>query len=548
MRPRYDVTSVESENQSFSEHPFVRYINQSRQLSGTDHALDGATRAKLQTLWGLIGLGDMAGTLLQQPGDRTLDYDQDKTKGKGLIPKVALGKPVSPDVWYLKWAGNILRRGHSDYTDEEWITHSLEKMAGYFNEVDPLGRLKSLKQPVQDENVQRTFTYPGSSIYPAKTTGVQGFSGMSPGAIESWVVANWRYTIKEAWYETILKNDSPFYPALPRSKSEPMTKYVPSESPNGAIFRPSSPQKDDAPYTVGPKEPPPDGYVGYLAFPVGAMGIMWQIALATESSINRSFIGVRAPDEETKTLAGNELYPPFDINRKDVAGAKLVDKGYEVTDHTTVEYPAQPFPGLENPSLHGWMRYWIKRDNVEIVPGEFVGLVCRAYPDFCWWYQESSPFVYAGNWLETEFYTSGVVKSVLSPWAYDDYEARSPSMPEQDKTAAEAYYDPHEYAMDFHVGSKLYRIWVKHEELILASSDFKEYEAGDRVGIIKAWRSQDVNDGGYIYSNDKNRPKNFNWMDLQFFNLEGKNTNDADLFITDWQIVPVDFFGATGGA
>lgn len=518
-RPRIDVTQVE--NRSIFEHPLARYIQRVKQ--GYASQLSGGLSPKRQASWDMMGRTEVADTLVFDPGNR-----QSSPRSPGpLSPKVSLGKPIDYDTWYLFWAGNILRKGHADFSLEEWITRSLEKMEAYFLAVDPAGVLRALKQPVQAENVDRIQSSGG--VYPVGVS-ILGFSGMSAGPVSRDIIADWKYTVKESFFETILETNTPFYPSLAREKSVPFERYVPQG------LQPMPPKPDTAPYQVGPKDPHTDGYSGYIAFPVGAMGTMWQMAVATGSALaNGSISGVRPYDAQTAIVSGGELLPPFDMIRSDVPGHKLLDKGYLVSDDTTVEYPAQPFPDMDNPKAHGWFRYWIKKNNVEIIPGELVALVCRPYPNHCWWFQESSPIVYAGNWIETEFYTSGIVKEVIEPWISDD------PMP------ATGYYDP-DLQVSKGVDGNHYRVWVKNEELILESSDFLEYEVDDTVGILKTWRDEDVNNGGYVFSSDEAKPKNFNWMDLQFFNLEGKNTDDNDLFITDWVLVPVAFYESSGNS
>ena len=49
------------------------------------------------------------------------------------------------------------------------------------------------------------------------------------------------------------------------------------------------------------------------------------------------------------------------------------------------------------------------------VPGEFVGLGVRMFPDSYWGKQKSSPFVYSGNWLATVYYDSAVIKEIQDP-------------------------------------------------------------------------------------------------------------------------------------
>ena len=518
-RSRIGMPEVES--RSIFEHPLARYIQRVKQ--GYASQLSGGLSAKKQVALDMTKRSSTADTLVFDPGNR-----QVSPRGAGpLSPKMSLGKPVDYDTWYLLWAGNILLHGHADYTTEEQIDNSIEKLATFFGEVDPGGTLRALKQPVQAENTERNRTSGG--LYPVNVS-IIGLSGMSAGPVSRDGIADWKYAIKEAFFETILDTNTPFYPSVARSPRAPFVNYTPPD------LSPMPPKIDEGPFQVGPKDPHVPGYAGYIAFPVGAMGVMWQIAVTTASALeNGTITGVRPYDAQTGIVSGGELLPPFDMVKSDVPGHKVLDKGYLVTDNTTIEYPAQPFPEMDNPKAHGWMRYWIKKNNVEIIPGELVALVCRPYPNHCWWFQESSPIVYAGNWIETEFYTSGVVKEVLEPWTSED------PMP------SEGYYDPDEQVSKG-VADKHYRVWVKNEELILEASDFLEYEVDDKVGILKVWRDEDVNDGMYAYSSDAAKPKNFNWMDLEFHNLEGKTTDDNDLFITTWQIVPVAFYESSGNS
>src|SRR5271157_2576073 len=57
------------------------------------------------------------------------------------------------------------------------------------------------------------------------------------------------------------------------------------------------------------------------------------------------------------------------------------------------------------------------------VPGEFLALGVRMMPDRPWGIpgQLSSPFMYAGHWCDTVFYTSGVITEVIDPTADTPY-------------------------------------------------------------------------------------------------------------------------------
>jgi hypothetical protein len=107
-----------------------------------------------------------------------------------------------------------------------------------------------------------------------------------------------------------------------------------------------------------------------------------------------------------------------------------------------------------------------------------------------WWFQESSPFLYAGNWFETQYWTSGIVKEI--------------------HTLDDAAY-------------KCYEVTVKGLTLFLKPTDFKEYEVGDRVAIIKT-------DGKEVFS----------WEDLK--DREGESTKESPL--SDWFIIPYSFYEA----
>jgi len=254
---------------------------------------------------------------------------------------------------------------------------------------------------------------------------------------------------------------------------------------------------------------------GYIDVPIGPLGVMWRISLATESSLSEGTgSNVYPVSGNNNTIQGGELLPPFDLQRKETCGEMMMNKGYLLDDDSTCELLLDGT--ADPPELHKWLRYWIKKENTTIIPGEFVGILCRPWPLFCWWKQETAPFVYAGNWIETEFYTSGIVKEV---WEEDDYEGE-----------------------DGEVGNR-YRVWVKNEEIVVKSTDFLEYEVDDRVGLLKTYRE---GKGGPSYGGSMTPAgpgggtTNFSWRELELQNTESELN-------TEWTILPVDFFGTTGG-
>jgi len=376
---------------------------------------------------------------LGEMADRLLSAPGDRTLnyGDNNVPaKVGLGMPIAYDIWYLFDAGNVLKFGGKT------IEETMEKMKDYFAAIDDA---KPLFPPGTPPTPIAYFHFTSGESYVVYDTF---------GAKE--------YKVKEARYEVFLTGGGVSYPS------------------------------------DGPKNSTND-YVGYIAFPVGPLGVMWGISLATESALSSGSDRVHPVDFESGTIQGGELLPPFDLRISEVAGEKLMNKGWLVEDDTRVEILAADFKGIDNPDFHYWLRYWIRANNTEIVPGEFAGLLCRPWPLHCWWYQKTAPFLYSGHWVETEFYTSGIVKEVLEPERGE-------------------------------VG-KRYRVWVKNEEIICKSSDFFEYQKGERVGLLKTWREGEEGEGS--------NGSVFTWQDLKLL-------NSGESLTTEWVIVPVGFYEETG--
>jgi len=420
------------------DNPYLQYLYRIRTGFPPGTNIVGGILARVQALWDVAGLSELADRLVFTPGDRTLNYGTDDA-----LMRVGLGISTAYDIWYLFDAGNILEFGGK--TKEE----TMAKMADFFSEIDDA---KPLLSPESK---------PTPGVYSLSGGGGNGVLFDSFGTKE--------YTVKEARYEVMQTGGSINY----------------------ASNRPKQNTCD---------------YVGYIAFPVGPLGVMFNISLTTESSLSRGTSGRMKPvDYENGTVQGGELLPPFEVSRSEVAGEKLMSKGYLVEDDIRVELFAEDFDGLDNPPLHQWLRYWITEGNTEIVPGEFVGMLCRPWPLHCWWFQETSPFLYSGHWLETEFYTSGIVKEV--------------QVIDEDFTPG-----------DGEVGNR-YKIWVKNEEIIVKSSDFLEYEVDERVGLLKTWRDGSGTGG-------------FNWQNLSLLNTGATLTET-------WIIVPAGFYNSgssVGGA
>jgi hypothetical protein len=229
----------------------------------------------------------------------------------------------------------------------------------------------------------------------------------------------------------------------------------------------------------GPKGYVPNDYVGYISFPVGQLGVMEVISLLQETELSGyPFDAVKnnglywpklAPeitdDQKPKLQSTPEIFPDMKDNNGNALagqnycfGTHLIESAYLVHDDR-VEFLSkkmEKYPETVEPKT--WMRFWIKKTDTLPVPGEFIGILTRpvACPPHVWWFQESSPFLYAGNWMETNNLTSGVVTVVTA---------------EGDRT-------------DGGIGS-LYTVKIQGCAVQVEATDFYDYKVGDRVAVLK---------------------------------------------------------------
>jgi len=148
---------------------------------------------------------------------------------------------------------------------------------------------------------------------------------------------------------------------------------------------------------------------------------------------------------------------------------------------------------------HWWFRYNLV-DDIENpakfpVPGEFVGLGVRMMPDKPWGKQKSSPFVWSGNWIQTVYLTSAVIKSIQEP---------------TDDTPYSTYTVT----------------WQNQEITGVRPSDFAEYREKDRVSILKDVSTDKVTQ---LWRDD----------DMEYFGGQ-EDMDPADI---TWQICPISFYG-----
>jgi hypothetical protein len=267
----------------------------------------------------------------------------------------------------------------------------------------------------------------------------------------------------------------------------------------------------------GPKDFMPNNYVGYITFPIGQLGVMEVISIMQETELKGyKFTAVdslstywpkAAATLEDKDKPALQSPPEIFPDMKDGKGNPLAGQNYCYGRHlveSAYMIPDKPVPSQNSVNSESggayapvpkndvelfssnnkdygedvkpkfWMRYWIHKDSTLPVPGEFVGILCRpvAAPPHVWWFQESSPFLYAGNWMETGNLTSGVITAVTLEAA----------------------------RTDGGTGNQ-YKVKVQGCEIVVDASDFLLYSIGDRVAVLKVASTATV------------REKSFTWRD-----------------------------------
>lgn len=259
-----------------------------------------------------------------------------------------------------------------------------------------------------------------------------------------------------------------------------------------------------------------DKYAGYLTVPVGQLGVMQVISMFGQTDFEGEDFELK-DDERPMHQEPPELFPPREHAGENWCfGRHLIQSGYVVPDdERSVVEIAAPHPEIyDNVRPKGWIRIWFRNRDVFPTPGEFVGILCKppAVPPHVWWFQESSPFLYAGCWMETRHLTGGVVTEVV---------------PELERT-------------DGGIGD-LYTVKVQGYEVKIETSDFYEYEVGERVGIIKKlW---------LLYSNSapttdpESEDRGYAFYDVDQLKITKENDGEK---MDDLTIIPIAFYKENG--
>jgi hypothetical protein len=258
--------------------------------------------------------------------------------------------------------------------------------------------------------------------------------------------------------------------------------------------------------SVGPKGFKANDYAGYISFPIGQLGAMEVISLMQETDLYD--IESLSVSDTPSLQSTPDMFPDMKDSKGNAIGGKnmcfgdhLLESAYLKTTAAdpNLELWASPIKDYgEDVKPKQWARYWIRKDGTMPVPGEFIGILCRpvSCPPQAWWFQESAPFLYAGNWIETGNLTSGIVTKVTA---------------EVSRT-------------DGGKGSQ-YNVRIQGCEVLVDASDFLVYEVDDRVAVVK------------VDSTATRATKSFTWLAQPTLQLKDKLTKQIN-----YVIVPITFY------
>lgn len=450
----------------------------------------------IASMKGLAGSGNVLSRVVDNLAEAVLTLEP------GDVTKKSAGKvsaaPIAYDLWYLSYHQNLMAKYYADVEKVDARHYDYKPyMAANLAFLSYLTGLKPMKV-LTDIDKQLAIYMPGETE-------------------NSWDTVDWNYQYKNNgiyWINTI------FF--------ELCKKGLGIQYPSGG----SKGYVSDA-----------TNYIGYLSFPIGQLGVMEVISLFQETDLSGyQFAAVdklesywakppisNIPDSSKPSLQSTVLMFP---DMKDKFGNQLSGKNYcfgrqliqSAYYKSTTPTPSQNTKNSDNStacalipdqdvelwagaikdygediSPKKWFRYWIHKDST-IVPGEFVAILTRsvATPSHVWWFQESNPFLYAGNWVETNNFTSGVVTAITL---------------EANRGGA--------------VGN-LYSIKIQGCVIQAQSSDFFTYSVGDRVAVIKI---------------DSLAPATKSFTSLnQYYFKDSDSLTKKSTILTNYVIVPMTFY------
>ncbi len=470
---------------------------------------------RIASMKGLAGSGNILSNAIEHLENALLTLEPgDMVRTR---TKTAVAAPVAYDLWYLYYNVNLMQKFYDlkdingiavDFRYFDFTTY-LNNNLGFLSKLAGLKPLKVLT----DLDKQLSVFKPGETEH-------------------SYDIVNWNYQYKNNgiyWINLM---------AFELRIQGLSLQYVSDQSRPGTVFGSKG-------FNTNPND-----YVGYLAFPIGQLGVMEVVSLLQETDLegyqfkavdsSADYLPKAAPvldDKDQPSLqTPPQVFPDMKIGNKILAGKNfcfgrhLIESAYLVPatpvanqnkNNSEGRTAYAPTPSLdvelwaasikdynEDIKPKKWMRYWIHKDSTLPVPGEFIGILTRAVaaPPHVWWFQESNPFLYAGNWVETRHFTSGIITKVTL---------------EKDRGGATG---------------NLYKIRVQGCEIQIAASDFLVYSVGDRVAVLKMKKASPSN---VKTSSLTPMTASFTFLDETYLKeSDGKKTGTN----TDYIIIPITFY------
>jgi len=251
------------------------------------------------------------------------------------------------------------------------------------------------------------------------------------------------------------------------------------------------------------EEPPetPLGFIDFLAgFPIDCVEML--VAIGEFSSKAKE-----GEDSKVKVFEGNDkVAPPIPKEEffKWPEEDKILLNLTALVTKDVAKILAKNLEGEPKPiTPKWWFRVQLDAGTEESpkkwpVPGEFLGLGIRMFPGSYWGRQKSSPFIYSGNFMDTVYYTSGLITEITDPTdeiLYSTYKVQWRKTEDAEDGIVEA-----------------------------TPSDFAEYRVGDRVTILKdvgtekksqLWKDDDMKEFGGELDNWTIAPISFYGLDTQ---------------------------------
>lgn len=197
-------------------------------------------------------------------------------------------------------------------------------------------------------------------------------------------------------------------------------------------------------YSEGKLTPEALGFIDFLGgMPFGDIEIMGFI---NELSSDPDKITVKEGQGKAAPPVPDNFFNGFEEDKTLFNKMWLKEKNVDVMADNLVGTPEPQKP-------HWWSRINILREMKWPVPGEFVSLGVRIFPDLPWGKQGTNPFLFSGNFMDTVFYTNAKAEEIIA--------------------ATDGIKYP------------TYKVKRRKETVIAKPSDYAEYEADDRVAILK---------------------------------------------------------------